>query len=334
MPRMLTLGANISGEDLGRAADHVDDAIKAVGNPRRRNRRRPRPGPGHDTNYCRPSTGLGVAIAAVFLLLLAGNFQSFRLAFAVVLTIPPSSPAWSSPSPHPHHAQHPVLHGHHHGRRRRRRQRHPADHLRRASRVDGTACEKPPSRRLRRLRPILMTTSHMIAGMIPIAIGLGEGGQQAAPLGRAVIGGLIGATLATLLVLPALFSILQRDTTRATASLDPTTPQPLLSATRRDRRGSRSRRDCPCPSEVTREHQITSYPPALIFLSLTLPAPSGSSPGYLPCFRPHRQNRRRPRLFGSFRVHGSLRQGRRLSPASLRRHRRSRQTRPGPGRHR
>jgi hypothetical protein len=61
--------------------------------------------------------------------------------------------------------------------------------------------------------------------MIPMATGLGEGGQQTAPLGRAVIGGLIGATFATLLVLPALFSIVQRETTRKTASLDPDDPQ-------------------------------------------------------------------------------------------------------------
>jgi multidrug efflux pump subunit AcrB len=75
-----------------------------------------------------------------------------------------------------------------------------------------------------RLRPILMTSLAMIAGMIPMATGLGEGGQQSAPLGRAVIGGLIGATLATLLILPALFSIVQRETTRKTASLDPGDP--------------------------------------------------------------------------------------------------------------
>ena len=69
-----------------------------------------------------------------------------------------------------------------------------------------------------------MTSLAMIAGMIPMATGLGEGGQQTAPLGRAVIGGLIGATIATLLVLPALFSIVQRETTRKSASLDPDDP--------------------------------------------------------------------------------------------------------------
>ena len=55
-----------------------------------------------------------------------------------------------------------------------------------------------------------MTSFAMIAGMLPMALGLGEGGEQTAPLGRAVIGGLVGATLATLFVLPAIFAIFQR----------------------------------------------------------------------------------------------------------------------------
>ncbi len=59
-----------------------------------------------------------------------------------------------------------------------------------------------------RLRPILMTSLAMIAGMLPMALGLGEGGEQNAPLGRAVVGGLAAATLCTLLVLPALYSLL------------------------------------------------------------------------------------------------------------------------------
>jgi multidrug efflux pump subunit AcrB len=72
-----------------------------------------------------------------------------------------------------------------------------------------------------RLRPILMTSFAMIAGMIPIALGLGEGGEQSAPLGRAVIGGLIGATAATLFLLPAIFALVQGRSSRDSASLDP-----------------------------------------------------------------------------------------------------------------
>ena len=61
-----------------------------------------------------------------------------------------------------------------------------------------------------RLRPVLMTALAMIIGMIPMAIGLGDGGEQNAPLGRAVIGGLILATLATLFFVPAIFGLLHK----------------------------------------------------------------------------------------------------------------------------
>src|SRR6202000_3093429 len=59
-----------------------------------------------------------------------------------------------------------------------------------------------------RFRPVLMTALAMIIGMIPMALGLGEGGEQNAPLGRAVIGGLLCATVATLVFVPAVFSLL------------------------------------------------------------------------------------------------------------------------------
>jgi multidrug efflux pump subunit AcrB len=61
-----------------------------------------------------------------------------------------------------------------------------------------------------RLRPVLMTASAMIIGMIPMALGTGEGGEQNAPLGRAVIGGLLIATLVTLLVVPVIYSVLRK----------------------------------------------------------------------------------------------------------------------------
>jgi multidrug efflux pump subunit AcrB len=66
-----------------------------------------------------------------------------------------------------------------------------------------------------RLRPILMTSLAMIAGMVPMALGLGEGGEQSAPLGRAVIGGLAGSMLSTLLVLPAVYALLAAKQARA-----------------------------------------------------------------------------------------------------------------------
>jgi multidrug efflux pump subunit AcrB len=61
-----------------------------------------------------------------------------------------------------------------------------------------------------RFRPVLMTALAMIIGMIPMALGWGDGGEQNAPLGRAVIGGLIFATVSTLLFVPTFFSVLHQ----------------------------------------------------------------------------------------------------------------------------
>ena len=61
-----------------------------------------------------------------------------------------------------------------------------------------------------RLRPVLMTALAMIIGMVPMALGLGEAGEQNAPLGRAVIGGLIVATISTLFVVPVVYTLLRR----------------------------------------------------------------------------------------------------------------------------
>jgi multidrug efflux pump subunit AcrB len=61
-----------------------------------------------------------------------------------------------------------------------------------------------------RIRPVLMTALAMIIGMLPMSLGLGEGGEQNAPLGRAVIGGLLFATLATLMFVPVVFSMIHK----------------------------------------------------------------------------------------------------------------------------
>jgi len=61
-----------------------------------------------------------------------------------------------------------------------------------------------------RLRPVLMTALAMLLGMLPMSLGLGEGGEQNAPLGRAVIGGLLVATFYTLFFVPIAYSVLQR----------------------------------------------------------------------------------------------------------------------------
>lgn len=62
-----------------------------------------------------------------------------------------------------------------------------------------------------RLRPVIMTALAMILGMLPMSLGIGEGGEQNAPLGRAVIGGLTLATFATLFFVPVVYSVLRRN---------------------------------------------------------------------------------------------------------------------------
>ena len=69
-----------------------------------------------------------------------------------------------------------------------------------------------------------MTASAMIFGMLPMAIGIGEGGAQAAPLARAVIGGLLVSTFATLTILPSIYAILQSRASIASPSLNPMDP--------------------------------------------------------------------------------------------------------------
>ena len=78
-----------------------------------------------------------------------------------------------------------------------------------------------------RFRPVLMTALAMIIGMLPMALGMGEGGEQNAPLGRAVIGGLVFATLATLMFVPVVFSIVH---SRKAARGEAAPPQPRLDA--------------------------------------------------------------------------------------------------------
>ena len=78
-----------------------------------------------------------------------------------------------------------------------------------------------------RLRPVLMTALAMIIGMLPMALGLGEGGEQNAPLGRAVIGGLVFATFATLMFVPVVFSLVHRRPARREAASSRGVPNAL-----------------------------------------------------------------------------------------------------------
>jgi multidrug efflux pump subunit AcrB len=87
--------------------------------------------------------------------------------------------------------------------------------------INGDALKSARESVALRLRPILMTSLAMIVGMIPMASGLGEGGDQTSPLGRAVIGGLFFSTFASLFILPLVFAWVQGRTSTQSVSLDP-----------------------------------------------------------------------------------------------------------------
>jgi multidrug efflux pump subunit AcrB len=87
--------------------------------------------------------------------------------------------------------------------------------------VNGNALESAREAASLRLRPIIMTSVAMIAGMLPMAIGHGEAGEQTSPLGRAVIGGLLFSTFAVLIILPLIFAWAQNKATTQSVSLDP-----------------------------------------------------------------------------------------------------------------
>ena len=97
-----------------------------------------------------------------------------------------------------------------------------AEELRRKNRDAFVSAKEAASLRL---RPIIMTSVAMVAGMLPMAIGHGEGGDQVSPLGRAVIGGLVASTVAVLIILPLVFAWVQRNTSTQSVSLDPENPE-------------------------------------------------------------------------------------------------------------
>ena len=226
MQRVISVTANIQGKPLGDVEKEIQAAVDRAGKPPRGvtvNIRGQIP-PLRET-LAGLQTGLLIAIAAIFLLLTA-NFQSFRLALAVVLTLPAvvagslmalkltggtlnvqsfigiimaTGIATANSILLVTFANMAFRHG-----------RTPID-----AALDGARG---------RLRAVLMTALAMIAGMLPIALGLGEGSEQTVPLGRAVIGGLILATFTTLTLLPALYAILQARGTASSKSLDPNDP--------------------------------------------------------------------------------------------------------------
>ena len=217
--RMLTITADVNQVDLGTAAAQVQSAIAAVGSPPRgvtvamRGQAAPM---AQTLNGL--ETGLLLAIAAIFILL-GAYFQSLRIAIVVMATIPAVLAG--------------VLIALIVARDTLNVQSFMGAIVALGVAVANAillttfaerarmAGASPPDAAIEgaqsRLRPILMTTSAMILGMLPLALGA----AQTAPLGRAVIGGLFGGTLATLFVLPASFALVQSRARRASPSLDP-----------------------------------------------------------------------------------------------------------------
>jgi multidrug efflux pump subunit AcrB len=223
MQRTLTVRANISNEDLGSASRRVAKAIAELGAP-----------PARVSVTMRGQVapmmemldglrqGLMIAVAAIFLLL-AANFQSLKLSVVVMSTAPATLAGvalalWLT---------HTTIN---------------LDSFMGAimalgvavanaillvtfaerARISGaTAAEAAAEGARSRLRPILMTSLAMIAGMLPVAIGLGDADRQMVPLGRAVVGGLGASTIATLFVLPAIFARVQKNSHRRGVSVAP-----------------------------------------------------------------------------------------------------------------
>ncbi|HLJ50762.1 MAG TPA: efflux RND transporter permease subunit [Bryobacteraceae bacterium] len=224
--RVVSLTANIHGITLGKAALQINQAIaSAPAAPRGVTVRLRGEIPPLEQTISGLRIGLLLAVLVIFLLL-AANFQSMRLALAIVLTIPAvlcgvilmliitgttlniqsfmgaimaigiavanSILLVTFSERFRHEGQAPL--------------------------------EAAQTGASSRLRAILMTAAAMIFGMVPMAIGATEGGAEAAPLARAVIGGLIAATFTTLTVLPSIYAILQRKASVTSPSLNPMDP--------------------------------------------------------------------------------------------------------------
>jgi len=223
MQRMLSISANVAGADLGSTAARVEAAMAELGTPP----------PGVSIalrGQVAPmrelfqglGTGLGVAVLVIVLVLTA-TFQSLRIALSILLTLPTViagavAGLWLTNTTINIQSfmgaimavgvavANAIL----------------LTSFVERSRSEGLGLDEAAvAGSALRLRAILMTSGAMMAGMIPLAVGVGEGGEQTAPLGRAVVGGLAGASLATLLVLPSILVLLLRRGEMRTPSIHP-----------------------------------------------------------------------------------------------------------------
>lgn len=244
MKRSVTITANVVGSDLGTAAREVEAAMASAGAP-------PKGVMVDLRGQVTPlreivdglTFGLGLSVVAI-LLLLTANFQSIRLAIVALASVPAAlsgvvlallltgttlnlqSFMGSIMAVGVAVANAILL----------------VTFAERSRLAGASALDAAILGSRDRLRPILMTSLAMIAGMLPMATGLGEGGEQTAPLGRAVIGGLAASTVATLLILPSVFTLLMGKATRSSASIDPFDPQSTRYL------GRREEGDVPTPS--------------------------------------------------------------------------------------
>jgi multidrug efflux pump subunit AcrB len=220
---VMSVTANLHKTDLGTASKAVTDAIASLGPLPRGLTIEPI---GLSTVLTETldslQSGLGVAIVVIFLML-AANFQSFKVSLVVLTTVPAvllGALAMLTLTGSTLNLQsymgiimsvgvsisNAVL---------------LVTNAEQLRKQNGNARLSAREAVELRLRPILMTSVAMIVGMIPMAAGFGEGGDQASPLARAVIGGLIASTFAALIILPLVFAWVQEKTSTASVSLDP-----------------------------------------------------------------------------------------------------------------
>jgi multidrug efflux pump subunit AcrB len=220
---IVSVTANLVNTDLGTATDDVKAAIASLGELPRGLTIEPI-GMGTVLTETLDSlqSGLIVAIVVIFLML-AANFQSFKVSLVVLTTVPAvllgallmllatgstlnlQSYMGIIMSVGVSIANAVLLITN-------------AEQLRKHN---GNALQSAREAAALRMRPILMTSVAMVVGMVPMAAGLGEAGDQVSPLARAVIGGLVASTFATLLLLPLVFAWMQGKTSTASVSLDP-----------------------------------------------------------------------------------------------------------------
>ena len=218
-----TVTANIHKKDLEQASQDVQKAIESLGElPKGINIEVSGMAPVLNETMNSLSSGLLIAAAVIFLML-AATFQSFRVSLVILTTVPfvivgsltllkitgstlnLQSYMGLIMSVGVSIANAVLLISN-------------AETIRKST---GNALDAGIEAAKLRIRPIIMTTLAMAAGMLPMAIGFGEGGDQVSPLGRAVIGGLIFSTFSVLIILPLVFGWIQKNASIISPSLDP-----------------------------------------------------------------------------------------------------------------